>query len=85
MFGWLRNWLYVHVQVKSPLNEQHSQMAMKMLIDCPKCHAGDVALCWQAIVFYKTGYFSIPFILASIFVAICFTDLAELIDKFKNS
>jgi hypothetical protein len=37
------------------------------------------------IVWAKTGYFSIPFILASIFVAICFTDLAELIDKFKNS
>ena len=83
-FGWLQNWLYTHVQVKGPLNEQHSQMAMKVLIDCPKCHAGQVALWWQLVAWAKTGYFSIPFVLASIFVAICFTDLAELIDKWKN-
>lgn len=85
VFGWLANWLYVKIKVNSRLSDDASDALMKILIDCPKCHAGQIAFWWQVVAYSGTGHFSIPFILASIFVAICFTDLAELIDKWKNA
>lgn len=85
VFGWLASWLYVNIKVKSRLSQSASDAVMKILIDCPKCHAGQIALWWQVVAYCRTGYFSIPFVLVSIFVAIVFTDLAELIDKWKNA
>ena len=85
VFGWLKNWLYVKVMVKSRMKQELSEAVMKVLIDCPKCHAGQIALWWQVVAYFRIGYFSVPFILSSIFVAIVFTDLAELIDKWKNA
>lgn len=85
VFGWLKNWLYVKVMVKSRLSAEFGEAVMKVLIDCPKCHAGQIAFWWQVVAYFKTGYFSIPFVLCSIFAAIVFEDLAELIDKWKNA
>ena len=84
IFGWLSNLLYTRVKVKSPLNEQLSEMAYNVLINCPKCHAGQIAFWWQVIEWHRTGWFSIPFVLCSIFAAIFFTDLSELIEKWKH-
>lgn len=85
VFGWLANWLYVNIMVKSRLSQSTGEMVMKILIDCPKCHAGQIAFWWQVVAFIRTGHFSIPFVLSSIFIAICFTDLGEFIDKWKNA
>lgn len=85
VFGWLKNWLYVTIIVKSRFSVNTGEALVKVLIDCPKCHAGQIAFWWQVIVCFRTGHFSIPFILVSVFVAMCFTDLAELIDKWKNA
>ena len=85
VFGWLANWLYANLKIKSRLTEQAADALMKILIDCPKCHAGQIAFWWQVVAYLRTGYFSIPFVLCSIFIAICFTDLGEFIDKWKNA
>lgn len=85
VFGWLGNWLYAVVVDNASLSENVSHPIYKVLIDCPKCHAGQIAFWWQVVTYFRTGSFSIPFVLSSIFIAICFTDLAELIDKWKNT
>ena len=85
IFGWLKDWLYVKLIVKSRLPIRSAEAVMKVLIDCPKCHAGQIAFWWQVVAHFQAGYFSIPFVLVSIFVAICFTDLGELVDKWKNA
>lgn len=84
VFGWLGNWIYTTVKVKSPLNESLSDAVYKVLIGCPKCHAGQIAFWWQVVAWHKTGRVSIPFVLTAIFAAILFEDFAELIDKWKN-
>jgi len=85
VFGWLKNRLYTHVVVKSRLTVEQAEAAMKVLIDCPKCHAGQIAFWWQVASAASGNGFSIPFILCSIFLAIVFEDMAALIDKWKNA
>jgi len=84
-FGWLSNWLYVNVKVNSRLSEAASDAWMKVLIDCPKCHAGQIAFWWQVWEVCHGRGFSIPFILLAIFAAITLENIAQLIDKAKNA
>lgn len=83
VFGWVRDLVYVHVVVRSRLSERASEMAYKVLIDCPKCHAGQIALWWQVVACLRGDGFSIPFILVAVFVAICFEDFAGIVQKMK--
>lgn len=45
----------------------------KVLIDCPGCHAGQIALIYQVVNLLKFGAFDLRFIILSIFAAETFT------------
>jgi hypothetical protein len=85
VFGRLRGLVYVSVFTKSRLSQANSEMLYKALIDCPKCHAGQVAFWWQVVAFIRGDGFSIPFVLAAILTAFLFENIDEIMEKYKNS
>lgn len=63
---------------------QTPEWVYKILIGCPKCHAGQVALWWQVFCVYKTGEFSLPFILVAIAGAYALQTWHLIVEKYLN-
>jgi hypothetical protein len=81
VFGGLKTLLYKGIR---PEKSEGRAMLYKALIECPKCHAGQVALWWQMWQFSHGRGFDIPFILIAIAGAYALTTWHQIIEKHLN-
>lgn len=64
LFGALKAAMYKRLK--------HYPYLFNPLIGCGKCHAGQIALCWQVVGFCRYGTFDIKFIITAVFTAYLF-------------
>jgi len=81
VFGWVKGGLYK--TLKPYLNEWR-QAIYDVLIGCPKCHAGQIALWYQVWQFSQGRGFDIPFILIAIAGAYALSTWHQIIEKYLN-
>lgn len=81
MFGWVKWLLYKEIK---PEKSEGRAMLYKALIECPKCHAGQVALWYQVWQFSQGRGFDIPFILIAIAGAYALTTWHQIVEKYLN-
>ena len=80
-FGWVKGGLYLIIHPEGGI---FRQMLYSALIDCPKCHAGQIAFWFQVWNLYKHGEFSLPFILIAIAGAYALQTWHQIVDKWLN-
>lgn len=90
VFGWLKKWLYWLTLSIGGIGTHKGRARIipdwlyKMLIDCPKCHAGQVAFWWQVWSVTRGGDFDIPFILIAIGGAYFLQTWHQIVDKWLH-
>jgi hypothetical protein len=81
VFGWLKSLLYKAIR---PERSENRAMLYKVLIGCPKCHAGQIALWYQVWQYSQGRGFDIPFILIAISGAYALSTWHQIVEKHLN-
>ena len=80
-FGWLKGRIYIRLRVDE--NDFHTAI-YNVLINCAKCHAGQVAFWWQVWSVTHGGGFDIPFILIAIAGAYFLQTWHQIVDRWLH-